>query len=310
MKNIAFGALAYFITLWLATCHPRVEFTPSPEPQRLAAFDGQNALALLQAQLGFGFRPSGSDAGWATGDWILSQLGAAGWEVDTQEFPYRGVTVRNIIGRMPKSDDEPVILLGAHYDTRKAADQDTEYPDQPVMGANDGASGTAVLLELAYALEPDKIPYQVWLIFFDAEDNGNLEGWNWIVGSSYMAAHLSIRPAFVIVVDMIGDKDQQIYYEWNSDPGLMESIWQTAAGLGFGDIFIPEYSHTMLDDHTPFARLGIPSVVIIDFDYPYWHTTSDTADKVSGVSLMRVGKTVETFLETKTWSGESNERTP
>ena len=125
-----------------------------------------------------------------------------------------------------------------------------------------------------------------------------------------MAAHLSNRPAFVIIVDMIGDADQQIFYEGNSDPKLMESIWETAADLGFEDTFVPEYRHTMLDDHTPFIQLGIPAVDIIDFDYPYWHTTNDTIDKVSSTSLMRVGKTVEAFLETGSWSGEDNERTP
>jgi Zn-dependent M28 family amino/carboxypeptidase len=177
------------------------------------------------------------------------------------------------------------------------ADLDPEHPNEPVMGANDGASGTAVLLELAQVLESDRIPYQVWLVFFDAEDNGRLDGWNWIVGSSYMASRLAIRPEFVIIVDMIGDADQQIYYEYSSDPALMEAIWQVAADLGYGDTIVPQYRHSIMDDHTPFLQRGIPAVDMIDFDYPYWHTTADTADKVSAESLERVGRTLETFLE-------------
>ncbi len=275
---------------------PTTAPTPSPTPRR-TTFDGPAAYELVLHQTDLGPRPTGSPAGWATGDWIIQQLQTAGWQVETQEFPYQGVTVRNVIGKMPGSAGEPVVILGAHYDTRRLADRDTEHPERPVPGANDGASGVAVLLELAQVLEPDKIPYQVWLAFFDAEDNGNLDGWDWIVGSSYMAAHLSVRPEFVIIADMIGDADQQVYYEQNSDPGLMQAIWQVAADLGYSDTLVPEYRHSMLDDHTPFARAGIPAVDLIDFDYPYWHTTADTADKVSADSLERIGRTLETFLE-------------
>jgi len=290
--------LFLILLLLLAACRPAVNSPELAAPTRPALFDGKEAHQRIIEQTQFGFRPTGSPAGWATGDWIIEQLQAAGWRVETQEFPYMGVTARNIIAKMPRSDGEPVVMLGAHYDTRMRADQDPERPDEPVMGANDGASGTAVLLELAWALEPDKIPYQVWLAFFDAEDNGHLDGWEWIVGSTYMASHLTVRPEFVIIVDMIGDAEQQVYYERNSDPALMQALWQVAAELGYGDTIIPEYRHSMLDDHTPFARLGIPAVDMIDFDYPYWHTTADTADKTSSASLERIGRTVETFLET------------
>jgi len=260
-------------------------------------FDGEQALQLVSEQIAFGFRPAGSHSGRATADWIAEKLRSHGWEVEAQEFTYRGVRCQNIIGRSPASTGEPVVLLGAHYDTRLRADRDPEHPEQPVMGANDGASGTAVLLELAEVLEAEKTAYQVWLAFFDAEDNGGIEGWEWIVGSSYMASRLTIRPEFVIVVDMVGDADQQIYYEHNSDPALMRAIWQVAAQLGYGDAIIPEYRHSMIDDHTPFADLGIPAVDMIDFDYPYWHTANDTLDRVNAASLERVGRTLETFLE-------------
>ena len=265
--------------------------TPTPEPLE---FDGERAYEHVVAQCDFGFRPTGSEAWRATGDYIIAELQAQGWAVETQEFPYRGVTVRNIIG---KAGQGKPVIIGAHYDTRLRADQDPTDPATPVMGANDGASGVAVLLELARVLDRDKLHHEVWLTFFDAEDNGGLDGWEWIVGSTYMAEHLTVRPEFVIVVDMIGDAEQQIYKERNSDAALQDRLWAIAADLGYGDFFIPEYKWAMFDDHTPFAKRGIVAVDIIDFDYPYWHTTQDTPDKVSAASLEHVGRVVEVLLE-------------
>jgi glutaminyl-peptide cyclotransferase len=262
------------------------------EPEPLV-FDGEAAYEHVTAQCDLGFRPSGSEAGWATGDYIISYLEEQGWTVETEEFTYQDTPVRNVIGRI--GDDGPIILLGAHYDTRRSADQ--ENPGVPVMGANDGASGVAVLLELARTLDRDELQNQVWLAFFDAEDNGYLDGWDWCVGSSYMAAHLEVMPEAVVVVDMIGDADQQIYLEHNSHPVLQQALWEIAATLGYTDTFISKYRWTIHDDHVPFAQRGIMAVDIIDFDYPYWHTTQDTPDKVSAKSLERVGRTLEVWLE-------------
>jgi Zn-dependent M28 family amino/carboxypeptidase len=258
------------------------------------------AYEHIVGQCDLGFRPTGSEAGWANGDYIIAALEAQGWTVETEEFTYHETPVRNIVGRSSTGSDQgvgegSVIVLGAHYDTRRSAD--AEDPSVPVMGANDGASGVAVLLELARTLDREELQNEVWLAFFDAEDNGHLDGWEWCVGSSYMAAHLEITPAAVVVVDMIGDADQQIYLEGNSDPTLQTHLWEIAATLGYTDTFISEYRHTMIDDHLPFARRGIPAVDIIDFDYPYWHTTQDTRDKVSGESLERVGRVLEVWLE-------------
>jgi Zn-dependent M28 family amino/carboxypeptidase len=112
-----------------------------------------------------------------------------------------------------------------------------------------------------------------------------------------MADNLEVRPTAVIVVDMVGDADQQLYYEGNSHPVLRQTLWQIAAGLGYGEVFIPQLKYTMIDDHLPFAQRNIPAVLIIDFDYPYWHTTEDTADKASPESLHRVGHTLQVWLE-------------
>ena len=265
--------------------------TPTPEPLE---FDGEQAYQHVVAQCDFGFRPTGSEAWQATGDYIIAALQSHGWMVETQEFPYHDVTVRNIIG---KAGQGSPVIIGAHYDTRLRADQDRTDPTAAVLGANDGASGVAVLLELARVLDRDKLSHEVWLAFFDAEDNGDLDGWEWIVGSTYMAGNLTVRPEFVIVVDMVGDAEQQIYKERNSDAALQDRLWAIAANLGYGDFFIPEYKWAMFDDHTPFAARGIVAVDIIDFDYPYWHTAQDTPDKVSAASLEHVGRVVEVLLE-------------
>jgi Zn-dependent M28 family amino/carboxypeptidase len=199
--------------------------------------------------------------------------------------------------------------LGAHYDSRRCADQPEGGCPEPVLGANDGASGVAVLLELARVLELDWKERQIWLVFFDAEDNGHLDGWDWIAGSRQFALRVQdLRAAgeefrAMILLDMIGDADLQIYYEGNSDPLLREEIWSAAGSLGFGESFIPQQKYSMIDDHIPFRELGIPSVDIIDFDYPPWHTTGDTLDKISAESLECVGRTMESWLE----SGESDD---
>jgi glutaminyl-peptide cyclotransferase len=256
------------------------------------AFDGAMAYEHVVAQCDFGFRPPGSEALRATGDYIIAELERLGWAVETQEFTYRDTLVRNIVGRLGEG---PVVVVGAHYDTRRSADM--EDAGVPVMGANDGASGVAVLLELARTLDRDKLRNEVWLAFFDAEDNGNLDGWNWCIGSGYMAENLTITPAAVVVVDMVGDADQGLYLERNSDLALQTQLWDVAASLGYADAFVAEYEYAIFDDHVPFARRGVPAVDIIDFDYEYWHTTQDTPDKVSAISLERVGRVMEVWLE-------------
>jgi glutaminyl-peptide cyclotransferase len=270
---------------------------PSPTATPVPVFSGIRAMEHVENQMAFGPRPTGSEAALRTGDYILSELARAGWETDTQPFEYQGVQGRNLIGRSGQGESSRVYILGAHYDTRRRADQDPDAPTAPVPGANDGASGVAVLLELARVVDLSAVDGSVWLVFFDAEDNGRLDGWDWIVGSRHFAESLAIEPEYVIVVDMIGDADQDIYLEANSDPALQGHIWEVAEELGYADYFIPQVGHSMLDDHTAFLERGITAVDIIDFDYPYWHTVEDTADKVSAESLERVGRTLEHFLE-------------
>lgn len=288
------GVVAWFARLaW--TFVPKVAPTPTASPPA-EEFSGTSAMFFVEDQLAFGPRPTGSESGKKTATFIVERLREFGWETEVQEFTYHGVVGRNIIG---KAGAGPVALIGAHYDTRRRADRDPDFSrrEEPVPGANDGASGVAVLLELARTLDKAKLRNEVWLTFFDAEDNGGLDGWEYIVGSEYMAAHLSDAPAMVVIVDMIGDADQNIHRERNSTPELQDRIWTVAARLGYRDQFSPEYKWSMTDDHTPFLRRGYPAVDIIDFDYPAWHTTGDTIDKVSPASLERVGKVLQSFLE-------------
>jgi len=266
-------------------------------PRMHATFDGERAYRHVIAQMEFGPRVTGTEGNRKAGDYIAEQLRQAGWSVEFQEFTYRDTPARNIIGR-GNTGDGPIVIFGAHYDTRRWADEDPTHFHVPVPGANDGASGVAVLLELARVLDLGEVHHEIWLAFFDAEDNGGIEGWDWIAGSTYMANSLSVQPQAMILVDMIGDADQQIYFDANSDRALSQRVWAIAAQLGYGAYFIPEVRWHMIDDHIPFARLGIPAIDIIDFQYPYWHTTADTADKVSPESLERVGRTLQVFLET------------
>ncbi len=263
----------------------------APQPRD---FDGQRAYRHVLAQCAFGPRPVGSAEGRQTADYISVELRKIGWTVEDQEFDYRGVSARNVIA---VKGEGPVYILGAHYDTRSLAERDPQDPTLPVPGANDGASGVAVLLELAQALDVNKSGVQVWLAFFDAEDQGGINGWPFSVGASYMAEHLSVQPSAVVIVDMVGDQEQEIFWEQNSDAGLMRELWAIAADLGYEAEFIPQYRYSITDDHVPFAKRGLTAVDIIDFDYPYWHTTQDTPDKVNAASLQRVGRVLEQWLE-------------
>jgi glutaminyl-peptide cyclotransferase len=271
-----------------------VEITATEITQPRIEFDGQRAFELVERQLEFGYRIPGSDGHRMTGDWILEQLQASGWSTEEQNFSYQSLQGRNIIAKAGPEGGEWVIF-GAHYDTRPIADRDENNPSEPVLGANDGASGVAVLLELARVIQPEDLDRPLWLVFFDLEDSGGIDDKEWIVGSNYFAEHLEDKPSQVIIVDMVGDADLQLYYELNSNVELRAEIWQLAADLGFTS-FIPETKHSMIDDHTSFLRRGIPAIDIIDFDYPYWHTTEDTLDKVSASSLEQVGQTLEVWL--------------
>lgn len=263
--------------------------------QKEISFNSVRAYQDVEYQQSLGPRFPGSSGHEKIQAWIKGQIILNDWEVEEQTVFINGKVVKNLIAK--RGGETDYILIGAHYDTRIYADNDPD-PDlrrSPVPGANDGASGVAVLLELARIL-PLNMTSPIHLVFFDAEDNGGIDDWEWIQGSRAYVDNMMEPPVSVIIVDMIGDSGLQIYKEYNSDEILMEQIWEKAGKLGYGEIFYDEYKHTILDDHIPFVEAGIPAVDIIDLDYPHWHTTSDTIDNVSSESLKAVGDTLFAWL--------------
>jgi len=267
----------------------------SKTPRSAEAFDARRAYDDVLAQMALGPRTPGSQAHADAIVKIQYELEKAGWDVKIQTLTQDGHPVENIIAT--HGNPAGPIVIGAHYDSRLVADQDPDplLSTQPVPGADDGASGVAVLLEMARVM-PSKTADHVWLVFFDAEDQGNLPGWDWILGSKAFVANLDQKVTSAVVVDMVGDKDLNIYREKASDAALTTQIWETAANLGYADQFIDAEKYNILDDHLPFLEAGIPAVDIIDFDYPYWHTSYDTADKVAPESLKAVGDTLLAWL--------------
>lgn len=265
--------------------------TPTLEPEH---FSGELAFEHVRAQMQWVPRHPGTEGWRKTGDYIIAELQRLGWQVEEQHFQVLDHEGRNIIARRGSG---PVVIVGAHYDTRRRADRDPDPQrrSEPVPGAVDGASGVAVLLELARVLAAHDLNDEVWLTFFDAEDNGDLDGWPWIAGSSSMARNLDITPEAMVLVDLVGQQDQLLPFEASSTKPLREEIWAVAGRLGYTS-FVPREHWRIIDDHTPFLERGIPAVDIIDFDYPQWHTTADTIDQVSPASLEEVGRTLETWL--------------
>lgn len=293
--------LAWLLPLLLTACAAQQRVWPSalpPSATPFPAFSGETAWQHVQAQVAFGPRIPGSAGHSAVQAYITATLQQAGWQVELQTTELRGYPIVNLVAR--RDSRPPQIILGAHYDTRPQADNeaDPQHRAQPIPGANDGASGVAVLLELARTLPPEAPP--TWFVFFDMEDSGNLPGRTWSMGAESFVGWLQrqeIQPQAVVILDMIGDADLQVYYETYSTPSLRTAIWQSAADLGYAQYFIPQERHTILDDHLPFLQAGIPAALVIDFDYPWWHTLEDTPDKVSPRSLQIIGETMLHFLQ-------------
>jgi hypothetical protein len=264
-------------------------------------FDGKTAFTYVERQMAFGPRVPGTPAHRATGDWILTQLRTRADTVIVQEIRHvtrRGDTLRlrNFFARFRPAATERVLFL-AHWDTRPHADQSQNLGQQrlPVPGANDGASGVAVLLGVADALKQRAPAMGVDLLFVDGEDYGDFaDSTDVLIGSRWFAAHQppGYQPLFAVLFDMVGDKDLQIYQEGNSlafAPEVVQRVWRVAADLGYERNFVPAARHTLTDDHVSLQRAGIHAIDVVDFDYLSWHTTDDTIDKVSAASLQIVG---------------------
>jgi Zn-dependent M28 family amino/carboxypeptidase len=270
--------LIIFILLLINSCTSK---------QELAGANSDNIISHIESQLGFGPRIPGSEASLQTAEYIKEVLVEYGWSVEYQQFQHKGINIRNIIAK--NNNQKPRTIFGAHYDTRELSDQEDDISRQltPVPGANDGASGTALLLDLGRVLAKSNDSY--WLVFFDAEDQGHINNWDWSVGANHFAATLDAEPEFVVIVDMIGDKELNIFLEKNSDPDLCQEIWDISAQLGYSHIFINKEKYAMIDDHLSFLNKGIPACLLIDFDYSFWHTNDDTLANISGENIKIVG---------------------
>ena len=269
---------------------PTSEAQAAPKP----VFDSKRAWAHLEKQVSIGPRPSGTPAIAETRRYIIEQLKAAGIESREQMFigmtPLGEVSMVNVIATISGKRQER-IAIASHFDTKL-------YREFKFVGANDGASSTAALLELGRVLKQRPNEFTIELLFLDGEEarmpewrgNDNTYGSRHYVQAAQKDKSLATLKALVLL-DMIGDRDLRIRRDANSTPWLVEAVWAAAAKLGHSGTFSNELT-TVEDDHLPFLRAGIPAVDIIDLDNPTWHTPQDTIEYVTARSLQIVGEVV------------------
>jgi len=276
-------------------------------------FDAKAALGYAQAQVAFGPRVPGTAAAGKAGDWIIDEMRKRADTVVVQQWKHvtqKGDTLplRNILARFKPAATERILYV-THWDTRPTAD------DDPVLGkrvgsfdgANDGASGVGLFVELADRLKATPPNTGVDLLFVDGEDWGDFGGYedggapDVLIGSSYFAKHLpqgTYKPIFGVLFDMIADSSLSIQREGNSvskAPEVVQRVWQTASELGYSSIFTPQDGGAITDDHVPLLAAGLRVIDVIDYTWTmsdgrnYHHTTFDTMDKLSEKSVQAVG---------------------
>jgi hypothetical protein len=285
--------------------------------QRTAAatatgFSGDAAYNYAKAQVAFGPRVPGTPAAKQAGDWIIRQMRARADTVIVQSFTYttadgKKLPLRNILARFRPELPNRVLYL-THWDSRPISESATTEAEKkmPVPGANDGASGVGMFVALGDVLKKTKPVVGVDLLFTDGEDYGQFgpPEVDVLIGAKYFAEHLpspGYKPLYGVLWDMIGDKDLRIPYEMNSFqqvPEVVSRVWQTAADLGYGNVFVQEGGQLVTDDHIPLLNAGLRVIDVIDLIYPPHHTPQDTMDKISARSLAIVGD-VATALVTR-----------
>jgi Zn-dependent M28 family amino/carboxypeptidase len=255
-------------------------------------FDGAAALRHVAQLVAIGPRVAGSPGGARAREYIAGELKRIpGVQVQVKAFeadtPHGRLTMANVIAVVPGRRPD-VILLGGHYDTKL-------FKQFQFIGANDAGSSTAVLIELARRLAAGPRDYTYWLVWFDGEEaRATWSDRDSLYGSRRLAADLARAkqlPRAMILVDMIGDRDLAIRREAHSAGWLTDIVWDAAARLGHGRHFLRD-TVPVEDDHVPFLRAGVPATLLIDFDFPAWHSAEDTLDKVSAASMAVVGEVV------------------
>ena len=311
MTKIFFLALP--LLLVFITCkqeNKKVEEAVKNTPEiATPVFNQDSAYAYLEKQLSFGYRVPGTKEHKACGQWIISKVTENGATVTVQDFTSnffdkKAVPSFNIIASYsPELKDR--IIIAAHWDTRLIGEKDLKLKNKPIMGADDGASGVANLLELSRLLKDLKLPIGVDLMFFDAEDNGTDNG-GWCQGSEYWSknkhkADYSAR--FGILMDMVGAKNARFGYEGYSKQyagDVLEKIWNLAQGMGYTDLFVEENTGPIMDDHYYLiSNAGIPMVDILNRPMKtesgfadHHHTQSDNIAVIDKRTLGAVGKVV------------------
>jgi len=269
----------------------------APTADQTGGFDGAKAYEHVAKLVSFGPRPPASEGIRRSQDYIISQLKNFGCEIDQDDFhastPKGDVQMKNIIAKAPGTG-QGIILLLTHYDTLGSVEN--------FVGAEDSASSTGLMIEMARQLCGKKGPNSVWIAFLDGEEafvNWNQDN-DHTYGSRELAARMALsgdlkRVKAVILADMIGQYNLSIQRQSDSPKWLNDLVWKTAARLGYKDIFVSQETQTS-DDHDPFLERGVPALDIIDLnDYisaGYWHTTQDTLDKVSPRSVAIVGHVI------------------
>ena len=283
---------------------PAAENAPAPSPVAAGSaqdadaapltFDSSRAYEHMRRQVGFGPRPAGSAALARCREYILTELAAIGIQTREDAFeattPLGAVQMVNVIATIPGRRTER-IAIATHYDTKL-------FREFRFVGASDGASSTAAVLELARVLANRQNEFTIELLFFDGEEavvdwyrnNDNTYGSRRYVQVAQETGSLEDLEA-LLLLDMVGDRDLTIRRDGNSTPWLTDTIWTSAAALGYQTQFLDERT-SIDDDHVPFLRAGIPAVDIIDLDYPAWHTAQDDLAHVSARSLQVVGDVV------------------
>lgn len=290
-----------------AASNPPQASDDAPPADKTGGFDGKHAYALVAKQVGFGPHPSGSPANAKVQDFLQSELKSYGCTVDTDDFtadtPIGRLPMKNIVAKIP-GERAGIFILATHYDTARAARDPVTgevHPMPNFVGADDGGSSTAVMLELARLLCTKHRRYAVWMAFLDGEEA--MHDWSNTdsrYGSRQMAAKLAIsgdlkKVKAFLLADIVGGRKAQFLREDSSTPALLDLFWNTAHKLGYSGLF-RDGATSAQDDHDPFLERGVPAVDVIgDFvNNGYWHTPQDNIDVISAKTLAVVG---HVFLE-------------
>ena len=294
--------------------HETIEVDAGNAPAGDGEFDGARAFDLLRAQCDMGPRAPGTEGHARTRDWLIQQLRPhvdalvlQRWEQKVSRGPGTGRTfaMTNLLARIDgvAGADEPDLMLSAHWDTRPVADQDPDPARRglPVPGANDGASGVAVVLEAARALRAGRPPRPVGLALWDGEDLGEYYYGSRAYAAAFRRGTVAWRPRRGILLDMVGKRGLRCATEGHSlrqAPELWRRLHACADEMGLGAHFGGR-AFTIMDDHVFLSGAGIPTVLLIDYEYPQWHTTADTVAQCDARSLQVVGDVVLRFVRSE-----------